>query len=255
MYRAPSYLPPNMLLLNADLGESWYDRRIGDDTGLMPYLDLCNLACGFHGGDALTMWRTILLAQEHRVKIGAHPSFPDRTTFGRQAMDLPPDRLGASILYQVAALQGMVRAAGAPPVYHLKPHGALYHYANAHTAAARALAGVARDLGIPYLMGPPSGELRNAADAVGLTYLAEGFADRRYAPTLHLRPRTQTDACINDVGEAVEQALLLASGQVRATDGVKYNLRVETLCLHGDHAGAARRARAIRTALGPTPLR
>ena len=244
-----------MLLLNADLGESWYDRQIGDDAGLMPYLDLCNLACGFHGGDALTMRRTILLAQEHGVKIGAHPSFPDRANFGRQAMELPTDRLEALVLYQVAALQGMVRAAGARPVYHLKPHGALYHYANAHTAAGRAVAGVARDLGIPYLMGPPTGELRNAADGMGLSYLAEGFADRRYEPTLHLRPRTQTDACIDGVAESVEQALLLVRGKVRATDGATYNLRVETLCLHGDHPGAAERARALREALDATPPR
>ncbi|WP_420459936.1 5-oxoprolinase subunit PxpA [Neolewinella sp.] len=243
-----------MLLLNADLGESWYDRQIGDDAGLMPYLDLCNLACGFHGGDALTMQRTIALALEHGVKIGAHPSFPDRANFGRQVMELPADQLEALLLYQVAALQGMTWAAGAAAsLHHLKPHGALYHYANAHPLAAGAVAGVAAKLGIPHLLGPPTGELRRAVDAEGLAFLAEGFADRRYDPSLHLRPRTETDACIDGVAEAVEQALLLARGQVRTTDGSSRELQIATLCLHGDHAGAVERARAIREALDAIP--
>ena len=240
------------ILLNADLGESWYDQQVGNDAGLMPYVDLCNLACGFHGGDALTMQRTIAMAQEHGVKIGAHPSFPDRSNFGRQVMKLPTEQLGALVLYQVAALQGMVRAVGAPPLYHLKPHGALYHYANSHAPAASVIVHAALKLGIAHLLGPPTGELRRAAVAKGLGFLAEGFADRRYEPTLHLRPRTQADACIDSVEEAVGQTLLLAKGWVRTTDGTNRKLQIETLCLHGDHAGAAQRARALREALGAT---
>ena len=94
-----------MLLLNADLGESWYTHRIGDDAALLPYLDCCNLACGFHGGDALTLQHTIELATHHGVAIGAHPSFPDRKHFGRQPMHLSPDH----------ALEGTHRCPPSPP--------------------------------------------------------------------------------------------------------------------------------------------
>ncbi|MEL7161745.1 MAG: LamB/YcsF family protein, partial [Bacteroidota bacterium] len=94
--------------LNADLGESWYAHRIGADAELMPLLDSCNVACGFHGGDAVTLRNTIDLALEHDVAIGAHPSFPDRKNFGRKTMEIPAPDLYALLLYQVAALKGMV---------------------------------------------------------------------------------------------------------------------------------------------------
>ncbi|CAH1002142.1 5-oxoprolinase subunit A [Neolewinella maritima] len=244
------------LLLNADLGESWYDRRIGNDAGLMPYLDLCNIACGMHGGDALTMRRTIELAKLHDVRIGAHPSFPDRKNFGRVEMDLPLPRLEALILYQVSALQGMVRAIAGEDLYHIKPHGALYHYANRHEELARGIARIATQLRVPYLMGPPTGELRRAAERAGLAFLAEGFADRRYTPDLTLQSRSAPNACIDTIKEAAAQAKLLAAGQVRAMDGITYPLQIKTLCIHGDHAGAVERAQAIRVALAAaTPPR
>lgn len=246
------------MLLNADLGESWYDNHAGNDQALMPYLDLCNVACGFHGGDALTIYRTIELAGRYGVKIGAHPSFPDRKNFGRQAMQLDTTRLHALLLYQVSALQGMVMSMTGSGLSHLKPHGALYHFANGHPEAAYAVASVATQLDIPHLIGPPTGALRDAADREKLSYWAEGFADRAYQPTLHLRPRTYADACLDKVEDAVAQTELLAAGKVRAVDGKMYAIKVDTLCVHGDHAGAAERARAVRAVLDrltPPPRR
>ena len=245
-----------MLLLNADLGESWYTHRIGDDAALLPYLDCCNLACGFHGGDALTLQHTIELANHHGVAIGAHPSFPDRKHFGRQPMHLSPERLYALLLYQVSALQGMVRALTGAPLHHLKPHGALYHYANQHPAAARATARVAQQLDIQRLMGPPEGRLREASGTAGLGYLAEGFADRVYEPSLRLRSRSEPDACIDDPGRAAAQAYEMAAHhRVRDAAGQYHTLAVDTICLHGDHAGAAERAGAIRDRLASIPPR
>lgn len=237
------------MLLNADLGESWYDRRVGSDEALMPYLDLCNLACGFHGGDALTIYRTIELAHQHGVKIGAHPSFPDRKNFGRQPMILDTNRLYALLLYQVSALQGMVMSETGSQLSHVKPHGALYHFASEDPTAAEIVVRVTQQLGIPYLIGPPAGALRDAADQEKLNYLAEGFADRAYQPSLHLRPRTYDDACLAEIEKAVAQTRLLSEGKVRAVDGKLYDLKVDTLCIHGDHAGAAERARAVRAVL------
>ena len=238
------------MLLNADLGESWYDHRVGNDDGLMPYLDLCNVACGLHGGDALTLQHTIPLAQRHGVRIGAHPSFPDRKHFGRRQMDLPDDRLYALLLYQVSALAGMVSALADASLYHVKPHGALYHYANRHRPAAESLVRVALELNITYVMGPPRGALRSAAEVAGLGYLAEGFVDRRYEPSLELRSRQLPAACIEDVEAAARQAYELAAHQrVLDTTGSYQTLRVDTLCLHGDHPGAAERARRVRERL------
>ncbi len=239
------------MILNADLGESWYAKRVGDDAGLMPYLDTCNIACGFHGGDALTLRRTIVLALEHQVPIGAHPSFPDRKNFGRKWMTLDTDRLTALLLYQISALAGMVRAESGGPLRHVKPHGALYHYANEHAHVAQAIVRVMSRLNIPCLFGPPAGELREATLRAGYGFRAEGFVDRVYEPTLHLRSRHLPDACIDDPRAAAEQARLLAEEErVIASDGRSYPLSVDTLCIHGDHPGAVARLRAVRTALG-----
>ncbi|THH41119.1 5-oxoprolinase subunit PxpA [Neolewinella litorea] len=235
--------------LNADLGESWYDHRVGDDAALMPYLDACNLACGFHGGDALTMVQTIDLALNHGVRIGAHPSFPDRKHFGRRTLHLPVAQLRALLLYQVSALDGMVRAAGSK-LHHLKPHGALYHFADGDRASAAAIVEVMKLLDIPTLYGPPGGELQRAAEQAGRTFYAEGFVDRVYEPSLHLRSRQLENASIDDPKRAAEQARKLArEGKVTASDGRDYPLRVQTLCIHGDHTGAVDRAMAVRREL------
>jgi len=247
--------------LNADLGESWYDHNIGNDEELMPLLDSCNIACGLHGGDALTIRRTIDLALRHGVGIGAHPSFPDRRHFGRQKMDLQPERLEALLLYQISALQGMARAHGTE-LQHVKPHGALYHYLNASPTAAAMLFAVVDALAIPLVFGPPNGYLQGAAAGAKAGYWSEGFADRRYelraaqpvagstaspSPTLHLRPRHLTGATLEAPTEAARQARQMIRHQtVRTANGQDFPLSVQTICIHGDHAGAVERARAVR---------
>ena len=238
--------------LNADLGESWYDNAIGNDPELMPLLDSCNIACGFHGGDAYTMLKTIELAQEHGVAIGAHPSFADRKNFGRKRLDVDDEVLYAQILYQVSALKGMVESLG-DTLHHLKPHGALYHYANEHPAAAQSVAIVAAELEIPIVYGPPSGYLRDFAEEEGLEFWAEGFADRAYEPTLHLRSRNQSGAVLENIEAARTQVQNLLNGQVVATDGKTYPLEVQTICIHGDHVGAVERAQAVRRVLNKNP--
>ncbi len=238
--------------LNADLGESWYDHRVGADAAIMPLLDACNIACGFHGGDSLTQLRTVELAAYHGVAIGAHPSFPDRRNFGREAMQIDPERLYTLLLYQVAGLQGIVRSAKRH-ITHLKPHGALYHYADGDPDTARSIVRLMGLLDIPILYGPPGGELEAAAGQGGHEFYAEGFVDRRYEPTLHLRSRQLPDAFLVEPAEAARQALRIASeGSVEASDGKLYELKVRTLCLHGDHAGALERARAVHAALNPS---
>ena len=241
------------ITLNADLGESWYDRCIGDDAGLMPYLDVCNVACGFHGGDSETMFQTIELAERHGVAVGAHPSFPDRKNFGRTTLSVD-DRLFTLLLYQVGALSAMMQAVTGRGLHHLKPHGALYHYADRNALAARAIVAVMDAIGISILIGPPGGELARTVDRTQHTFWAEGFADRVYQPSLHLRPRQEKGACLDDVTKAVAQAAMLATqGTVTTSDGEVRKLRVDTICLHGDHAGAMERARGVREMLDAIP--
>jgi len=234
--------------LNADLGESWYDNQVGDDVNLMPLLDSCNIACGFHGGDAITLRHTIELALEHGVAIGAHPSFPDRKHFGRKTMEIPSPDLFALLLYQISALKGMTEALGGT-VHHVKPHGALYHYLNGSISGAEAFVRSVAKSKIPIVYGPPTGQLRVMTEFHGLEFWPEGFADRAYEPSLHLRPRQKDGACLDDTVAAAEQVSLLREGKVRATDGKLYPIEVKTVCLHGDHPGAARRAAIIRQLL------
>ena len=235
--------------LNADLGESWYTHRIGNDAALMPYLDACNIACGFHGGDARTLQQTVALAMEYGVAIGAHPSFPDRKNFGRSAMEPDPATLHAWLLYQVSALQGIVRVAGGK-LRHLKPHGALYHYANLREEAAGTVVRVMVECDIPILYGPPTGELRKAAASADRLFYAEGFVDRRYEDDLQLRARSLPGACIEDAAETEEQAkMMVGKGHVRTASGRTVPIDVDTLCVHGDQPGAVEKARTVRDVL------
>lgn len=237
--------------LNADVGESWYDDRVGDDASLLRFLDACNIACGMHGGDALTMQRTIDLALEHGVAIGAHPGYPDRRNFGRRAMELEPARLEALLSYQIGALAAMVARSGGR-LHHVKPHGALYHRANADPTVADLVARVTADLDVPMLYGPPLGQLRRAAAARDRLFYAEGFADRRYADDLSLLPRTSVGACLEEVTEVIEQVAGFGRGEVRTADGQFRKVEIDTLCIHGDHPGAVERAKAVRRYLDAT---
>ncbi|OAV44886.1 5-oxoprolinase subunit PxpA [Lewinella sp. 4G2] len=238
------------MILNADLGESWYQHSVGNDAVLMPFLDSCNVACGFHGGDALTMRKTIELALKDGVQIGAHPSYPDRKHFGRRklAVDLPT--LSALLDYQVAALAGMTLVMGGQ-LKHIKPHGALYHEAafGEDDGVAQCIVATAVNFGGLDVYGPEGSHLEDAAKAAGLSFIAEGFVDRRYARFNHLVPRSEPNAVLHSTEECVAQALDLARGQVQLPDGNNGRVNVQTLCLHGDHDGAAERAAAIRRAL------
>ncbi len=232
--------------LNADLGESFGAWRMGDDEALLAQVSSCNIACGFHAGDPLTMQRTVASALARGVAIGAHPSLPDLVGFGRREMRVAADELQALVLYQCAALDGFVRAAGAR-MHHVKAHGALYGMLarDGQLAAAfvAAVASLDRSLAI---YGPPQGALRESAGTAGLRYLREGFCDRGYAADGNLLPRDRPGALL-DTPAARAQGLRLARGEaIRAVDGSLLELDIETLCLHGDGAEALALALELR---------
>ena len=219
------------VLLNVDAGE-----LPGEPEELAALAHALHVACGGHAGDAGTMRATVLRAKRSGARVGAHPSYPDRTGFGRKPMDLPHDVLASSLRDQLEALARVAANEGVA-VTSLKPHGALYHAANRDPRLAGLLVDLARSVApMPLaLVGPPRGALREAALAAGVPYLREGFADRAYEPDGTLRDRTKPGALLEDPAAAVAQARALAP-------------HVETLCVHGDSPNAVAILRALREA-------
>ncbi|EPC3469803.1 5-oxoprolinase subunit PxpA [Enterobacter asburiae] len=230
--------------LNADLGEG--SRA---DAELMTLVTSVNIACGFHAGDAQTMLESVRNAIKNGVAIGAHPSFPDRENFGRTAMDLPPATVYAQVLYQIGALEAMVRAQNGV-MRHVKPHGMLYNQAAKDADLADAIARAVRDCSPQLiLVGLAGSELIRAGQRLGLTTRQEVFADRGYLPDGSLVPRTQAGALITDEGKALAQTLeMVRAGRVIAVDGTAANVQADTVCLHGDGEHALQFARRLRAA-------
>ena len=236
--------------LNADVGESLGPWPMGADAALIPLVTSVNIACGFHAGDPAGIRATIRLALAAGASIGAHPGYPDLVGFGRRAMAMTPDDLGAAVLYQVAALSGMTRAEGGV-LRHVKPHGALYHRVAVDDAAALAFAtAVAAVDASLVVVGPPGAAVLRAAANLGLGTLVEGFADRVYEADGRLRSRDLPGSLHEDPSTAAAQAVSIArDGRVTASDGSSVAITAGTLCIHGDTPGAPAIAAAVRRAL------
>lgn len=236
--------------LNCDLGESFGRYQLGEDAAMLNVVTSANIACGLHAGDPVVMKRTVELAARRGVAIGAHPGYPDLQGFGRREMNLAPDEVEAFILYQLGALAGFARAAGAP-LAHVKPHGALYNAAarDAELAAAIARAVASFDLQL-IMVALPNSALAQAAAAAGLRVACEGFADRAYRADGSLAPRSMPGAVIHDPARVAERAVqMVTRGQVETIEGQMLSLHVDTLCVHGDTPGAAHVAATLRAAL------
>jgi len=233
--------------LNCDMGESFGAYRIGADDLVFPFITSANIACGFHGGDPSVMRTTLARAAERGVAIGAHPGLPDLIGFGRRTMDVTPQEVYDLVVYQVGALMGFARAAGVP-VQHVKAHGALYNMAAAKAELAAAIARAVRDIDAALvLFGLPGSHLISEAAAVDLATASEAFADRNYMPDGSLVSRRRADAQVHDADEALTRAIrMVREGKVRAIDGNDIEMRVDTICLHGDGPHAVEFARRLR---------
>lgn len=237
--------------LNADVGEAFGAWSMGEDAGILACVSSANVACGFHAGDPQVMDRTVALCARLGVALGAHPGYFDLRGFGRRPQTVAPAEIEADVLYQVGALSGFARAHGVTLV-HVKPHGALYNQAAGDEALACAVArGVARAGRKLVLVGLASSALmRRAAEAEGLRFAAEAFADRRYEANGSLQSRQIAGAVLTDSQAIAAQAVsIVRDGFAIAAGGTRVPLRADTLCLHGDTPGAAENARALRAAL------
>ncbi len=233
--------------INSDLGEG-----AGHDAEIMRFVSSANIACGGHAGDAGTMRDTIALAMKNGVAIGAHPGYPDKPNFGREAMQMDPLALIEEVSGQIRALVELAKAEGVK-VRHVKAHGALYNQADKDQDIARSIAaGIWDDARGACLLvfAAPRSQRAAAARAMDLKVAREGFIDRAYEPDGTLRSRKLDGALHTDPKVAAAQAVMfLKYGGVRAHDGTFVPLEVETLCFHGDTPGALDIAAAVRDAL------
>ncbi|TGD71904.1 5-oxoprolinase subunit PxpA [Mangrovimicrobium sediminis] len=237
------------MLLNCDLGESHGNWVMGMDAEAMPHIDQANIACGFHAGDPLTMRRTLSLAAQHGVSVGAHPAYPDLVGFGRRSMSLSEEEIIADLHFQVAALDGMARNAGLEVSY-VKPHGALYNdmmaRAEVRDAVLKAISSYHRPLALMLLATPQADAHRAEAGAYGVELLFEAFADRCYEDDGALRSRRKPGA-VHSREKMLEQvALLKNEGVVITHGGHTLPLAADTLCVHGDNPEGVQAIRDIR---------
>ncbi|MDT0500432.1 MULTISPECIES: 5-oxoprolinase subunit PxpA [unclassified Halomonas] len=242
-----------LLLLNADMGESFGPWVMGMDQEVMPHVDLANVACGFHASDPDVIRQTVRLAARHGVRVGAHPAYPDLVGFGRRSLACSAQEIENLVLYQLGALAGVCRAEGLEVSY-VKPHGALYNDMardqEIMSAVMRAI--LAFDSSLPLLT-MATRDTSTAADLArqhGVNLWFEAFADRAYDGAGRLVSRREPGAVHHDPEVIVDQAVRIASGEpLVASDGSELTLTADTLCVHGDNPESIAAVKAIREAL------
>jgi 5-oxoprolinase (ATP-hydrolysing) subunit A len=234
--------------LNCDMGESYGAWKMGADAEVMPFITSANIACGFHGGDPATIRKTVRLALDHGVAIGAHPSLPDIQGFGRRVMKISPQEMYDFVVYQAGAVEGFARAAGGK-LHHIKCHGALYNMAANDEALSEAMARAVRDLGDVMLYALSKSKSFEIAKKANLRVAGEVFADRGYSDDGTLAPRDKPGGMIEDKAASVKQALgMIEEGVVVTLSGKRVPVAADTMCLHGDQPGAVEFAQALRNA-------
>ena len=233
--------------LNCDMGESYGAWKMGADAEVMPYISSANIACGFHAGDPATIRKTVRLAVDRGVAVGAHPSLPDLMGFGRRAMRISPQDMYDLIVYQAGAVEAFARVAGTK-LHHVKCHGALYNMAAMDEGLSEAMVRAVRDLGSDVILYVLS-KSKNHEIAIrsGIRVAGEVFADRGYSDDGTLAPRDRPGGLIEDPAVSVKQVLgMVEGGYVTSLAGKRVAVSADTLCLHGDQPGAVTFARKLR---------
>jgi len=239
--------------LNCDLGESFGSWTMGLDKQVMPHIDQANIACGFHAGDPLVMQKTLELAKEHKVSIGAHPSYPDLVGFGRRSMNCSTEEIIALVSYQIAAIDGVAKSLGLTLEY-VKPHGALYNDMMAKDTIREAILVALSRYHQPLklmLQATPSIEHHRAqAKTFGIEILSEAFADRCYDDDGKLLSRSKAGAVLNKDKMLAQVKQLKELGSVTTVNGKILSLNADSLCVHGDNIEGIQAIEAIRELIG-----
>jgi 5-oxoprolinase (ATP-hydrolysing) subunit A len=244
---APIYID-----INCDMGESYGRWTLGNDEEVMPNITSANIACGFHAGDPTTIRKTVELAVQHGVAVGAHPGLPDLMGFGRRRMELSPQELKDIHRYQVGALSGFAKAAGTT-LQHVKAHGIQYHMfeENLPLGVASAEQVVELDPSLILMTMAMTKYDAEARKVKGCRVAAEGFADRVYADDGQLVSRKLgKDALVSDPAKAADQAVrMVMEGKVKTISGKVIDAKVQTICIHGDSPGSDKIVAAVRDGL------
>lgn len=236
--------------LNCDMGESFGAYVMGNDEAILETITSANIACGFHAGDPATMRKTVRMALQKNVGIGAHPGLQDVVGFGRREMAISAEEAFDLVVYQIGALSGFVQAEGGR-LQHVKPHGALYNMAAMNRVLADAIAEAVYKVDPELILfGLAGSELVTAGERIGLKTAHEVFADRTYQADGTLTSRREPNALITDHDVAIRQIVrMVKEGKVRATNGTDVAIKADTICIHGDGKTAVEFARVIPGAL------
>lgn len=236
--------------LNCDLGESFGNYKIGLDEEVIRHISSANVACGFHASDPLVMQKTVALAKENGVCIGAHPGFPDLVGFGRRNMSVSPSEAKALVQYQIGALDAFCKAAGVK-LCHVKPHGALYNMAGKDEILAQAVCeGIFEYDSNLILLGLSGSKMIEAGKKIGLRTANEVFADRAYEDDGSLVARSKPGALITDENLAVSRVVeMVKNGRVTSITGNEIEIKADSICLHGDGVKAVEFAKRIKEEL------
>lgn len=239
--------------LNCDMGESFGIWKMGLDEQIMPYIDLANLACGFHASDAVTMNKSVVLAKKHDVIIGAHPAYQDLVGFGRRTMLCSLEEIKSIVLYQLGALSAFCKAHGTAVAY-VKPHGALYNDMmrdeNIFKAVLNAISSFDKNIKLMVLSSSKNEAYEYTAKLYSINLIYEVFADRNYNDDGSLVSRMNENAVIHDELEVVSRIVnLKEKGFLHSINGQKLFLKTDTICVHGDNEKALDFIKLLRKAL------
>ncbi len=236
--------------LNCDLGESFGAYKIGMDDEVIKLVSSANIACGFHASDPVVMQKTVKMAKESGIGIGAHPGFYDLMGFGRRNMVISPKEAYAYVTYQLGALYAFCSQAGVK-IQHVKPHGALYNMAGKDYELAKGICRAVYDFDPEIiLLGLSGSQMINAGKDIGLKCANEFFADRAYEDDGSLRARTKEGSMITDENEAIERVVkVLKTGKVTTYSGNEIELKIDSICVHGDNEHALEFVKIIRERL------
>ncbi len=225
--------------LNCDMGESFGSYKIGMDEEILKYITSANIACGWHAGDAMCMSKTVESAVKNNVEIGAHPGFMDIEGFGRREMVVSKEEAKAYVKYQLGALIAFANSNNIK-IQHVKAHGALYNMAAKNKdlaiAIAQAIYEVDKDI---ILLGLANSEMINAGKEVGIKIASEVFADRAYNPDGTLVSRKLKGSVIHDTDLAIKRVVrMVKEGKVESINGEDIDIKVDSICVHGDNPKA-----------------
>ncbi|WP_341665541.1 5-oxoprolinase subunit PxpA [Vibrio sp.] len=239
------------ITLNCDMGESFGMWKMGNDEAVMPWVDMANLACGFHASDPDIMLHTIKLAIKYDTQIGAHPSYPDLQGFGRRKIEMDRDSITNMVIYQVGALKALTESQNTQISY-VKPHGALYNNMLSDLSIFDAVADAVACFDVPLMMLAINDNEKHLeiADKYELPVLFEAFADRAYLSNGELAPRSIPGSVLSQEEDILDQVQQIAHyGKVRTVDGFLIPIEADTICVHGDNDQAIKMIHKIKDTL------